>query len=111
VTPSLRRTIVTGLAFPLVLVGALAGGLGFVAGRAVYPRATPPEVAAVTTTAATPSPSPAPSPTAAPVSQGEPSGDGSGGGSSGSCPAGCECQRPPGGIVIVCHGGTAVQIP
>jgi hypothetical protein len=24
---------------------------------------------------------------------------------------GCECQHPSGGIVIVCHGGTAVRVP
>jgi len=108
-SPSLGQAIRAGLVFPLLLVGVLAGGLGFAAGRAVYPHTPVARISTVTTNAALPTPTPTiPVPTATPEEQ---SSSGGGSGSSDNCPAGCECRHPSGGIVIVCHGGSAVRIP
>jgi hypothetical protein len=112
VTPSLGQTIRAGLIFPLLLVGVLAGALGFAAGRAVYPKTSVARVSTVMTNAAVPTPTPSGTPlSTAPPSQSSSSGGGGSGGSDSSCPSGCECRHPAGGIVIVCHGGSAVRIP
>jgi len=101
------------LALPLVLVGLLAGILGFfvmrtVAGTSENARAHVSVVGIKATP--TPKPTTAPSPS--------PSADAGGRTSSGSgsrrdprCPSGCECQFPPGGTVVVCRGGGSVEIP
>jgi len=109
-SPSLGQVVRAGLIFPLFLVGALAGGLGFAAGRAVYPHTPVARISTVTTNAAVSSPTPTAPLSTPPPTQG-PSSGGSGSGSSDNCPSGCECRHPAGGIVIVCHGGGAVRIP
>ena len=109
-TPSLRQTIRGGLLFPLVLVAVLAGGLGFAAGRAVYPRHAVARVSTVTTNAALPTPTPGATPLSTPPPVQSSSGGGGSGGSD-NCPTGCECRHPSGGIVVICHGGSAVRIP
>lgn len=104
-TSSLRPFIL-----PLVLVGVLAGALGFFVTRAIAGDST--DAAATVSVVelpSTPTPSP-PSPT--PTEEVEESD--SGGRSSGRdprCPSGCECSFPPGGTVIVCRGGGSVTIP
>lgn len=108
--PSLGWTVRAGLVFPLVLMAALAGAVGFAAGRAVYPRDEPARISTIVTTAVTPAPTPAPAPATPEPSQSA-GGGGAGGGPADNCPAGCECRHPTGGIVIVCHGGSAVRIP
>src|SRR5207245_8216520 len=98
-----------GLVVPLLLIAVLAGAMGFVLGRSVYPRQSVARVSTVATNASLPTSTPAtPAPTtsAAPASS-----SGSGSHTDSSCPAGCECQHPSGGIVVVCHGGNAVRIP
>lgn len=104
---TLGLTIRAGLVVPLLLVAVLAGAVGYSLGRAVYPRQDVPGVSTVATTAATPSPAPTPTATSSPES----ASGGTSRSSDSSCPAGCECRHPPGGIVIVCHGGTAVRVP
>lgn len=101
------------LALPLVLVGVLAGILGFfvmrtVAGTADNARAQVSVVGIKATP--TPRPTPVPSPSPSATASGRSS---SGGGSTRdpTCPSGCECQFPPGGTVVVCRGGGSVQIP
>jgi hypothetical protein len=111
VNPSLRHTIRAGLVFPLLLVGVLAGGLGFAAGRAVYPHEPAPRISTVTTNAAVPTATPATPATPQPPATSAPQQPSSGSQTSDNCPAGCECRHPSGGIVIVCHGGSAVRIP
>lgn len=110
-TPSIGQAIRAGLVFPLLLVAVLAGALGFAAGRAVYPAQRASQISTVTTTAATPTPGPSPTPAPAPAEGSTSSSGGGSGGGDSSCPVGCECQHPSGGIVIVCHGGTAVRVP
>ena len=110
-SPSLGQAIRAGLVFPLLLVGALAGGLGFAAGRAVYPHVPVARISTVTTNAAVPTPTPTTTPLSTPPPAQQQSSGGGGSGSSDNCPSGCECRHPAGGIVIVCHGGSAVRIP
>lgn len=109
----LGLTIRAGLVFPLILVAALAGGVGYVAGRGVYPRQDAPRISTVVTNAAVPTPTPTATapPAEAPAPPSRSSSSGSGGGRADNCPAGCECRHPQGGIVIVCHGGGAVRVP
>jgi hypothetical protein len=109
--PSLGLTIRAGLIFPLLLVGALAGGLGFAAGRAVYPDTPRPRISTITTNTSLPTPTPTTAPATSAPQPPQQQSSGGGGGSDSSCPAGCECRHPTGGIVIVCHGGSAVRIP
>ena len=108
-TPSLGQVVRGGLVFPLLLVAVLAGGLGFAAGRAAYPNRPVARISTVTTNASLPTPAPKTTPLSTPPPQQSTDGDGSG--RSDNCPAGCECRHPSGGIVIVCHGGSAVRIP
>jgi hypothetical protein len=110
VSSYLGLTIRAGLVFPLILVAALAGGVGYIAGRGVYPGQDAPRVSTVLTNAAVPTATP--TATSAPPAQAPSTrSSGSGGGSSDNCPAGCECRHPQGGIVIVCHGSGAVHVP
>lgn len=103
---SLWDSIRAGLVLPLLLVGVLAGVLGFLAGRGVYDEDTPARVSVITTRG---------EPAAAPGVAGDeatPGPEVSGGSERGErepgCPAGCTCRFPRGGVIIRCGGsGTA----
>lgn len=102
------------LALPLVLVGVLAGILGFfvmrtVSGTSEDARAQVSVVGIKATPTPKPTPAPSPSPTA--EAAGRSSSGGGGTRPDPRCPSGCECQFPPGGTVVVCRGGGSVSIP
>lgn len=97
---------VRALFLPLILVALLSTMLGYFVARAVS--GDRPEQAAlvsVVAVPATPTAAP-PSPTQTPASGRTPRTSRT----ERNCPAGCECQFPPGGTVVVCHGGS-VTIP
>lgn len=101
------------LALPLVLVGLLAGILGFlvmrtVAGTSEDARAQVSVVGIKATPTPNPTSAPSPSPTAEAGGRTARTG---GSARDPRCPRGCECQFPPGGTVVVCRGGGSVEIP
>lgn len=98
---TLRDSIRAGLAVPLLLVAALAGVLGFVAARTVSGDMSVPRVSVITTRGEV-APAPAPEPLETPSE--ETSGSG---GRRRSCPTGCDCEFPPGGLIVRCTGGRA----
>lgn len=106
-------TYIRQLALPLVLVGVLAGILGFFVMRSVSGSTEDMRAhVSVVGIEATPTPKPTPQPSPSPSA--EPGGRTSSGGGSRRdprCPSGCECQFPPGGTVVVCRGGGSVEIP
>jgi hypothetical protein len=100
------------LVLPLLLVGLLAGILGFFVTRTVAGD-TADRMARVSVVGIppTPTPTPSPSPTSTPGPTDSTTGSGGGSGRDPRCPSGCECSFPPGGTVVVCRGGGTVRIP
>ncbi|MEX0874948.1 MAG: hypothetical protein WD646_03565 [Actinomycetota bacterium] len=91
----------SGLVVPLIIVALLACVLGFFVTREIAPDApfSPVRVSVVALPSTpTPGPAPTPEPTSSPSSSSSRSRP-----RDPNCPAGCECQHPAGGIVIVCR--------
>lgn len=97
---TLRDSVRAGLALPLVLVAVLAGALGFVTARMVSD-ATPVARVSVITTRGEVTPPPSEEPVATPE---EDETTGSSGRRGRSCPSRCECDFPPGGLIVRCGG-------
>jgi hypothetical protein len=103
------RGFLRPLIVPLVLVGILAGTLGFFVTRSIVgDRAEKPAQVSVVALPATPTPSPSPEPSPSPSADSSSRGRSS---RNPNCPSGCECSFPPGGTVVVCRGGGSVTIP
>ncbi len=106
----IRDLVTSGLAIPIIVVGLLAGMLGFFVTERVAPPAQPANVRVSVVglpQPATPTPAPSPTPGAdgAPDDEGSGSAGGAtGNGSGNNCPSGCECSgNRQGGIVVVCR--------
>jgi hypothetical protein len=101
------RRFIRSFGLPILLVGLLAGTLGFYVARAVAGD-TSERIAEVSVVSLPATPSPTPSPVPSPTA-------GTARGRRGTrdprCPSGCECSFPSGGTVVVCRGGGTVRVP
>jgi hypothetical protein len=95
------------LLLSLAVVVLVAGVLGFVAARSLGP-GTPAESTRVSVAPlpATPTPEPTPTPTATPSTATRRRSSAR----RDDCPAGCQCDRRPGGITVICQG-TGLHLP
>jgi hypothetical protein len=94
------------LVVPLVIVALLGAGLGFVVTRALEP-AGPKDSSrvSVVTLPSTPTPKPTTTPVAKSENRVTVNGRSGRSGSTGDdrCPAGCQCEFPPNGMIVVCR--------